>query len=425
MPRRGAKDWHALAAKMPDVQRWYRHRRLRSKDSASNHLRVVLRTLDEFRGIPPSALLAMSQEELDEFMQDYVDFHIGLERAGSTISKYVDSIKSYLSWHSRELKKPLYIPDADLAPRAEAQHIPSPEKVDELFMACDLRTAVIGAFEAFSAVRPQVLGKSDASDGLLLGDLPELVLDDGPPHFSALPALVKVRKNLSKTRTPYLTFLGPQGAEYLITYLKSRIQNEEVLTAKSPVTTPGYGKPRFMHRGNIQDLLRGRMQEVGFRAGSYILRSYFDNRMVVAESHGVPAIYREFWMGHKGGMQTRYALRKELPPDVIEDMRKAYTKALPSLETRRPIEPGDPRLPMVSALLEFAGYTESQIQELDLASKSWDELKALVPSSIDSKPAPDMQQKVVSMAELDAALLKGWLFKASLQDGRAIIEKAG
>ena len=121
-------------------------------------------------------------------------------------------------------------------------------------------------------MRPQVLGKSDASDGLLLGDLPDLVLDDGEPHFSQLPALVKVRKNLSKTRTPYLTFLGQEGAGYFLTYLKSRIKDGERLTAASPVVVPYGGEPRFMLRGNIQDCLRIRMQKVGFQAGSYILR---------------------------------------------------------------------------------------------------------------------------------------------------------
>jgi len=55
----------------------------------------------------------------------------------------------------------------------------------------------------------------------------------------------------------------------------------------------------------------------------YVLRSYFDTQLMLAESKGlVLRDYRTFWMGHKGDIENRYTTNKQrLPEEVIEDMR--------------------------------------------------------------------------------------------------------
>jgi hypothetical protein len=432
MPRRAELDYQALAISLPDVARWHRQLLSRSKDTARVHLTNLLRTLHEFRRMQPAALLAMSQEELDDFMQDFVAFFQEKGLAGSTIAKYVDSIKSYLAWHRKPLGRRLYIEGADDSPKAEAQEIPAQQKLDTLLSACDLRTGTMVALEAFSSVRPQVLGRSDASDGLVLGDLPELEIGPDGVRFTKVPALVRVRKSLSKTRKAYLTFLGPQGCDILLNDLRGRMARGEVLTAKSPVVNPLDGSQRFLHRGNIQDCIRIRMRRAGLASSTYILRSYFSNRLVVAESHGVPSIYREFWMGHKGGLQTRYALQKELPADTIEDMRRAYAKALPFLETRQDGPQEDPVRRMAGAALKMGGHSDEDIAKLDLEGMDEAGVVRLMADALAkrvgvvapaaAKPAARTRQKVVEVSELAAMLEQGWVYRASLDGGKAIIE---
>src|ERR1041385_4686140 len=213
MPRRAPLDYKALAAALPDVDRWHRNLQARSPDRARVDMNNLLRTLHEFRGLPPAALLEMTQEQLDDFMQDFVAFYQNPDRkpkplSGSTVSKYVDSVKSYLAWHRKDLGRPLYIKGADETPNASSQEIPSQQKLHELLMACDLRTSFIAAIQAFSGCRPQVLGKSDASDGLRLKHFPELEIKDGGLRFTQEPTAVKVPKHLSKTNKAYITFLG-------------------------------------------------------------------------------------------------------------------------------------------------------------------------------------------------------------------------
>lgn len=418
---------------MPDVKRWFEYRASRSKDSASMNLRNLLGSLHAFRGSRPADLLAMSQEDLDAYMQDFVKFFLKKGDTGSYVSKRVDAVKSYLKWHGRKLVRPLYVPGSDESPNAESQEIPTQGKMAEVFMACNLRTAAITAMEAYCGLRPQVLGRSDGSDGLRLSDLPELEVKGKKVAFAKVPTRVKVRKNLSKTRKAYFTFLGPEGCDYLAAYLGSRLEAGEVLRPDSPLFTPG-GEPRFMRRGNIQDSVRLRMRALGVTATTYILRSYFDNRCVMAESHGLPPLYRDFFMGHKGGLQTRYALRKELPPDTVEDMRRAYSKALPFLETRTSASQEDPYRRMVEGVLRATGHSPQEIAKLDL--KGMDEtamgkvvtdvlekrVAAQIASQQAASPAPRVRQKVVEGNALTSMLEQGWTFRATLPDGRSVIE---
>lgn len=429
MAKRPRRNWRAVGMAMPDVARWYKFRSSRSRNSADINLRNLLLTLERYDGKKPADLLALDDDALDDYMQDLVDFLL-TKVEGSTAKKYVEAIKSYLGWHRRKLGRPLSIPGGSDSPKAEAQTIPDQAKLGKLLAACDQRTSVIAALEAFAGVRPQVIGKYDRSDGLRLGDFPELELEP-EIRFTVTPAVIRVRKEISKTRKAYTTFLGPQGCDYLVEYLQARRRRKEKLTKQSAAVTHEERKRlngEFLCRTNIQEALRLRMRAVGINDSSYILRSYFDNRILLAESHGVPALYREFWMGHKGGMQMKYALRKEqLPPDMTEDMRRCYAKALPYLETTRPMTTEDPVVPIMGILLQqLGGYTADQVERLELRGKSQAELLALLPPPA-AKPQdpPTRAQKVVGGLELEQALLTGWLYKASLPDGRAIVERAG
>jgi integrase len=428
MPRRGAKDWCGLAAKLPETEKWYRNRVSRNRDSGRNLARNLLRLLHEVGNVTPARLLKMTQEELDDYAQEVVDYYQARKLTGSTTAKYLDSLRNFLKWNRIEIKRVPFIQGADESPLAEAQEIPEQPLVGALLDECDMDTAVPVCLQAFSGLRPQVLGKSDGSDGLQLRDLPELKITADGVEFEKVPTRINVRRELSKTRKAYITFLGPQGCDVLANQLRMRLTAGEKLGPSSPVVRPRSGASRFVRRGNLQDSVRIRMRRVGVKASSYVLRSYFDNRIVIAP--GVPAIFAEFWMGHKGGMQSRYALQKGLPADVIETMRAAYTKALPFLETRARREE-DPVQRIALAALKAAGRSEADLQALDLANMDDGAVVGLLTDALASRvrvprvPAQSKaKQRVVGIDKLEELLAEGWVFKASLDGGKAIIEQA-
>lgn len=66
------------------------------------------------------------------------------------------------------------------------------------------------------------------------------------------------------------------------------------------------------------------MRRAGFDWRPYILRRYFDIRLMIIEMDDVIIRdFRVFWMGHRGDIEHTYTLNKQLPKDVREKMRSA------------------------------------------------------------------------------------------------------
>jgi hypothetical protein len=62
----------------------------------------------------------------------------------------------------------------------------------------------------------------------------------------------------------------------------------------------------FIRSTNVGDVIRDGIRKAGFPWRHYVLRSYFDTEMMLAESKGlVLRDYRQFWMGHKGDIEHR------------------------------------------------------------------------------------------------------------------------
>ncbi|MEM4234095.1 MAG: hypothetical protein QXU75_02990 [Candidatus Methanomethylicaceae archaeon] len=135
--------------------------------------------------------------------------------------------------------------------------------------------------------------------------------------------MVVVRRELSKAGHQYFTFIGKEGYAYLKDYLEGRIRSGERLTPASPVVRPKGTRKPFIRTTNISDIIRAAMRKAGFPWRPYVLRSYFDTQLMLAESKGlIIRDYRQFFMGHKGDIENRYTTNKcRLPPDVVEDMR--------------------------------------------------------------------------------------------------------
>ena len=205
------------------------------------------------------------------------------------------------------------------------------------------------------------------------------------------------------------------------------MRNGEKLTVDSAIVTPKVKTKEFIRAINIGDLIREALRKAGFPWRPYVLRSYFDTQLMLAESKGlVLRDYRTFWMGHKGDIENRYTTnRQKLPEQVIEDMREAYRRAQEYLVTMAKEGYGKE---MVLAtfnrqyLLMF-GYTEEEIGQLgDLSKLTSDEMKQLVSrKSMQALGLNGNTQKVVKLNEVKEWIVQGWEYVTTLPPDEAII----
>jgi hypothetical protein len=66
-------------------------------------------------------------------------------------------------------------------------------------------------------------------------------------------------------------------------------------------------------------MIRKSIRMAGFSWRPYVLRRYFDSRMMLAQADGlIIRDFRVFWMGHKGDIEHTYTLNKKLSSDIIE-----------------------------------------------------------------------------------------------------------
>jgi hypothetical protein len=250
--------------------------------------------------------------------------------------------------------------------------------------------------------------------------------------FDRIPARIVVRPGLSKVGHTYFFFIGPEAIGYLDAYTRSRVAAGEELTADSALITLtperlGLYRKRgkqFICTINLADMVRKPMLAAGILdLTPYAWRAYYSSRAMLCRQLTIEI--RDFLQGHKGGIAQIYSTNRELPPDIVEAMRRAYESALPHLETTG--QPVNPRVEALKALLLPFGYGDKELADCDvddLLQKIEREMQRLqaqmmVPT-ISGVERP--VQRVVPNTDLQKLFEAGWTFKASLGDGQSIVE---
>lgn len=226
--------------------------------------------------------------------------------------------------------------NANSTPTLEKERVPDGQELAELFSRANLRAGAIMSLVGKAGLRPEVLGNHNATDGLMIKDLPDLVIKN-LVSFASNPPRIVVRKTLSKTHHEHFTFLTDLGVKRLIAYLNERLLSGEPLLPESPVIAPfaKYGRFRGENEGkkfvetitirkDIQKAMRPR-----FSWRPYVLRAFFDTQLLIAESRGkIAHDFRVFFMGHKGSMEAKYTTNKGILPDLlVNEMRDAFGRS--------------------------------------------------------------------------------------------------
>ncbi len=198
-----------------DVERWNQNLDRGSLNTAN----VFLRSLGSFcndNKLTPVQLAGKSTKQLENLLLDFVSKGEQKGYAGSYIHSAVKAVKSWLSYNDLEIKKgKIKVKNMSDTPSLKNERTPELEVLGRIFRAANLKQRVACVLMAHSGLRPEALSFVRGTDGLVLGDFSELEIRNGKVSFEKVPTLVSVRKEISKSHKPYLTFLSGEGIAYL------------------------------------------------------------------------------------------------------------------------------------------------------------------------------------------------------------------
>ncbi len=408
---------------------------LRSKLTADGYVRR-LALFSDVTGLSPSEIVRRARDRPESIRRLFSDYSVAQRERGRSpayIRKVLFALRSWLDHNGVEFTRLPKVGGRD-GVTIENERVPSSEDLRRLLGVLSARGRVCALLMAQSGLRPGVLGSIDATDGLRLGDLPEL--DSSGLGFAHTPFVIRVRSTRDKTGKGYLTFGGPELGEAVLACLHERVARGEVLTTDSPMIAslgPGVGnsgrasKPagEFVTTKSITMDLREGIRRSGLSFRPYVLRARFATACLLGEQHGtVTRDVREFWMGHDlGSVQNRYTLGKRLTDETVEAMRAAYERTLPFLSVLQ--APHTSNEEVYRVILEMAGLDEVEVGKLGpLGSEVvLDALrKAKEASAGADAPATPGQQKVVDATAVEAWIGKGWRFVAPLNGAKAVVE---
>jgi len=381
----------------------------------------------------PKELLAKDEGELHAMILDFISSWKRAGHAGSYTHGMVKSVKSWLAHNGIRINRPIKIRGSQETPTLKDERVPTQEELHKILLAADPRDRVACVLIAHSGLRIEVVGNADGTDGLRLGDLPDLKIDGDKVEFESVPMRLIVRPDLSKARHSYFTFLGEEGCGYLRSYLEDRLRSGEALRPESPVIAPrwqrrpktapeGKGEEHiFLWTNNVSDSIKGAIRTAGLQLRPYVLRAFFDTQLLMAESKGkIAHDYRAFWMGHRGNMEARYTTNKgRLPQNLIADMRSSYEGCQGFLSTIPLTGDTDSVASIARVMLVGLGYEDGELDGRDLSDLAV--LQEMVRTRVQPAQANGNRQKVIHPRDLPEYLDKGWRFMAKVNEEMAIV----
>jgi len=410
-----------------DFRRWYENVSRGSIATGHTWLRRVGFVHKKFHKTPRQ-IAAMPPKAAANFLLDIVGILEKEGKGGSYISNVIKPLKSWLDFNGKPVQQRIKIRGRDDLVRFADERPPTPDELRKIFNMADFRAKVACGIVAFSGVRLEILGDYLGTDGLKLKDFPELAMGRNSVEFEEIPTMITVRKALSKTGNQFFTFLCDEGCEYVAQYLEWRMRKGEQLTANSPLITPLQSTlvGEHIRTINIGDLMRKPIRAAGFQWRPYVLRRYFDTRLMIAESDGlIIKDYRTFFMGHSGDIEAVYTVQKALSQDVIGKMRESYRKAAEKyLTTAKKEGMTEERVveKFNEQFLKMAGYGDEEISKMNLAELTPEQIQELVQKkSMQALGLNNGRQKIIPKNELRSYILDGWEFVTNLSENEAIV----
>ena len=378
----------------------------------------------------PKKILAEAKSK--EFRDEFTDFIRRMEKegkAGSYIERFKKVILSWAFYNNLDVKLKVNIKGTSETPTIANERVPSKDELSRILRMASLRGRVSIAVMAFSGLRPESLGDYLGTDGIRLEDFTEAKVSDGGVEFAKVPAVLLVRRTLSKARHPYFSFVGSEVITYIQEYIQERSKSGEKLSPRSPLLAfdpRGVRKNAFLRTVLVTRDIKEAITKAGFTWRPYVLRAYCDTNMIIAESKGlVSHPYLQFLMGHKGDIEARYSTNKgRLPPSMIEEMRDAYKKCEPLLSTKAESASEEQiKKTLREQFLMIAGFKKDEVEKINLSEMSDEELQNAVRQRlVGMMTGNGSRQRVIPIQEVRSFIGQGYEYVASLPDGGAIVK---
>jgi len=420
MPRRAGKDTEFL--KEDNIVQWYKNVGRGSETTADVYLRR-LRGFCETVGLGPNEVLKLDADALFNMVLDFIDHEEKRGCTGSYTESSIKAVKSWLSHFNIRIERKIKIRGTTRTPTLDDERVPTQEELRKIILSGTVRGRLSCALMAHSGVRPEVMGNYRGDDGLRIKDIPEMIIEGKEVSFEEIPTLLIVRPELSKAGHKYITFISEEACEFLKTYLEDRLIAGDVLEPDTDLLTPIRAQKDFIRSAKISRDIRNAIRKAGFSWRPYVLRAYFDTQLLMAESKGhITHTYRQFFMGHKGDMESRYTTNKgRLTDEMIEDMREAYRRCEEFLVSGIVQKKDDSRVTVFRNMLIAIGYSEEDISRMDLDTMDDETIQDIFKQRFMPIPDEVPNQKIVHKDELGHYLNDGWRFCSNMGDGEVII----
>lgn len=359
-----------------DIRRWYLNQAATSRENADVSIRRLGKFCEDHNMTPMQFIeLAMRDTKAaTDMLADHINAMVEADRAPNYQKKILTTMRSWMDHFGLKTTRKIRIRNVSSTPTLENERVPEGEELAEVFNRCSMRTGAIVSLVSKGGLRLKVLGNEDATDGLMMKDLPDIGVIQGKAVCLRSPPMILVRKTLSKAGHQYFTFLTTQATKKLIAYLNDRIAKGEPISADSSLIAPdsehryGRGKnssKKFLKRIHIARLIREEAFRPRFTWRPYVLRPFFDTQLLIAESKGkVAHDFRVFWMGHKGSIEAVYTTNKgRLPEPLVNEMREAFKRSEEFLDLE--VKSEDPLLKQKDQLQNaIANATPEKVQEM-------------------------------------------------------------
>ena len=422
------------------VKRWYDNLARGSHITAEVRLRRISRFCETIKLTPKSIIqqAKKNQRKFEDLLEDYVTNLEDQGKAPGYISGILKAIRSWLTHNEIELKRKIKVTNPNATPTIENERVPEKEELRTILMNGTPRANAIVVLMAQAGLRPESLGNESATDGITIGDLPELKIEKNRVAFTKTPMIVKARAPISKSGRAYFSFLPNEGCEYLSTYLNNRLAAGERLKPESPIirVREGFEKKgkSDRNRGSLFISTKNVSREVReairpqYTWRPYVLRAYFDTALLEAENHGkISHPYSVFFMGHTGDMEARYTTNKgRLPEHLIEDMRTSFQNCESYLVTRK--KEGMTEEGVIATFnrqyLQLAGYTDEEIDKMgDLSQVGTDDMQKLIKKKSMQILGlnGNSKQRIVPMHDVRNWITEGWEYVTRLPSKEAVI----
>jgi len=349
-------------------------------------------------------------------LQEFVNLMLKKLKPAS-VANYASAIKSRLKYDAFTVTRDIRIPNRTFHPTVANQVVPTKDQIITFLRNGKPDTQVIVALVAFLGFRFKVLGD------LRVSDLPEMRIKDNEVTFEKMPTMIKVRRELSKNKRPYQTFLIELGCMIIKNALQIRMRKGERIDSDSYIVPVDCGSDELRIRAKaIARRLNTVFDKIGYTSRPYSLKDYFATQLM---NSGIQQNLQTFFMGHSGPMQNEYSLMRQLPLEQIEKLRKLFKE---KIEPNLVSPDGDANRIVNHHFKELARKLGIQVKEDDTTDQTIDEIAEVYKGGIADlnkreNVSPLTKQKRINEKELDKYLENNWDISYELKNGDFIVKK--